>query len=189
MITIHNKPSLDFVNGVSDKDTIVIHATAGGSLVGAEATLAAKDRVNVHYIIDRDGSIYRYIDEKYWAYHTGVQSLCKRSIGIEMVCYLTVQKVDEKFYTLYHPPKEIPADEIIQLKSFRGLEYYQTLTQKQKTSLCWLLSDIKSRHQIGKNIYRMPGKIPIESLRGVITHAVVSTKRYDYPPDYPLGIG
>jgi len=65
---------------------IVLHYTGGGTLSGAEATLAIRDYVNVHYCIDLNGDIIQYFDDKFWAYHTGTTKTdAKRSIGIEIV--------------------------------------------------------------------------------------------------------
>ena len=80
---IIQKPSTDFQSRETKKDMIVLHYTGGGSLSGAEATLAKKDYVNVHYAIDLNGDIIQYFDDKFWAYHTGTTKAdAKRSIGI-----------------------------------------------------------------------------------------------------------
>ena len=75
------KKSLDFNRSVTDKNLIVLHYTAGGTLAGAEATLSIADYVNVHYCIDKDGTVYQYYPEKNWAYHRKL--LCQPLIWLE----------------------------------------------------------------------------------------------------------
>ena len=83
MMRIVNRFSADCIRQVTVKDTIILHYTAGGTLSGAEAELKKPDTINVHYILDRDGAVYQYFDEKHWAYHTGANNWNKRSIGID----------------------------------------------------------------------------------------------------------
>ena len=65
-LKIIKKPIDDYIQTSTKKRIIVLHYTAGGTLSGAEAQLLLKDYVNVHYGLDDDGTVYRYIDEKYY---------------------------------------------------------------------------------------------------------------------------
>ena len=160
------KHSTDYVNETTDKDTIVLHYTGGGSLSGAEATLAIKDYVNVHYAIDRDGTIYQYFPETAWAYHTGSGKLNDmHSIGIEIVNWGHLKRVGNDLLTW--TGKRINWSEVQKCKAFRGFEYWQKLTPMQELSLAWLIADIKTRYEVI-----------------VKTHAELNTKKLDFPPDY-----
>lgn len=78
-------------------DTIVIHSTynaLGGDEYDIEKIIGIYEsyKVAAHYLIGRDGSIYRLVEEKNIAYHAGVSKtpdgrsdVNNFSIGIEMV--------------------------------------------------------------------------------------------------------
>ena len=66
-------------------DCVVIHDT------GCHGVGRALARMSVHYVIDRDGTIYRCVDEQDAAWHAGDSALDgahdvdARSIGVELV--------------------------------------------------------------------------------------------------------
>jgi N-acetyl-anhydromuramyl-L-alanine amidase AmpD len=166
---IIQKTSVDYVKQSTAKNLIVLHYTAGGTLAGAESTLAIKDYINVHYCIDRDGKIYQYFPEKYWAYHTGTGLAdAKRSIGIELVNWGHLTRISDVLFSW--TDKKIPWAQVQRCKPFRGYEYWQKLTAEQEASVKWLVWDIKARWK-GIN---------------VCTHAQLKTTKLDYPPDFPV---
>ncbi|MEM0473281.1 MAG: N-acetylmuramoyl-L-alanine amidase [Candidatus Aenigmatarchaeota archaeon] len=74
--------------GSTEIDRIVIHYTA----VDLQATLDILTRncqgpscSSSHYVLDRNGDVYKLVDEQYNAWHAGVYSFNQRSIGIEIV--------------------------------------------------------------------------------------------------------
>jgi hypothetical protein len=85
----------------SNIDTIVLHHTAGSTAQGAIDWWKSSQKASAHYVIDKDGTIYQTVDEKYKAWHAGCcidkTSGCSpcinpeaatyndRSIGIEIV--------------------------------------------------------------------------------------------------------
>ena len=82
-------------------DTIVLHHTGGSTAQGAIDWWKSSKTASAHYIVDKDGTIYQTVDEKYKAWHAGCcikkTSDCStcinpeaatyndRSIGIEIV--------------------------------------------------------------------------------------------------------
>lgn len=106
-------------------DTIIIHSSynaLGGDPYNLESLLKEYHQygVSAHYVIDREGKIYRLVSEKNIAYHAGVSktpdgrtSVNNFSIGIELM-----NKEDGKF------------------------------TSDQYNSLKNLISDIKSRYKV-----------------------------------------
>ncbi|MCC5943403.1 MAG: N-acetylmuramoyl-L-alanine amidase [Bernardetiaceae bacterium] len=70
--------------------------------------------VSAHYLIDREGTVYRLVNEKFAAYHAGkgclpnnpndCNSLNSKSIGIEMMAIGT-EKEMEKFFSKNHYQK------------------------------------------------------------------------------------
>ena len=166
-IKIIKKPIDDYIQTSTKKRIIVLHYTAGGTLSGAEAQLSLKDYVNVHYGLDDDGTVYRYIDEKYYCYHTGTgKQLDSQAIGIEIRNW---GHLDNKMKTW--TGKQLPPERVIKLNTFRGYQYWEKLTPQQIFILPLLINDFKSRWG-----YDMI----------VITHAQVKATKLDFPPDYPL---
>lgn len=75
--------------GGTDIDSIILHHTAGSSASGAESTLNSRG-LSVHYIVDKDGTIYQMVGDERRAFHTGAgtgrwTNANSRSIGIEIV--------------------------------------------------------------------------------------------------------
>jgi N-acetyl-anhydromuramyl-L-alanine amidase AmpD len=168
MIIIHNKPSEDFVKEVTPKTMIVLHYTAGGTLSGAEASLAIRDYVNVHYGIDDNGMVYRYFDERYWAYHTGTnQRDAKSSIGIEIRNWGHLKRIKNQLVSW--TGKAVPWEKVVKCAPFRGYEYWEKLTDPQVDSLKDLIMMISGRHPITR----------------IVTHAQLKPTKLDYPPDFP----
>jgi len=69
-------------------DTIVVHST-GGTLPGALSWLCnPESRVSAHYVIARDGTIYKLVPLTMSAWHAGYcpgfPNANRRSVGIEM---------------------------------------------------------------------------------------------------------
>ncbi len=168
------KQSSNYIKQITVKEYIMLHWMAG-TLKGTEATLQfpkQRTNVNVPYNIDREGIIYQYFDINYWAYHTGMNSKgkwCEKSVGIEMETWGHLTKKGNKFYNWVGG--EVPANEVIELQTFRGAKYFHTLTKKQEDSLVWLCKEIN---------------MELPTIRDFITHAVVNPRKLDYPPDFPL---
>jgi N-acetyl-anhydromuramyl-L-alanine amidase AmpD len=169
MFKLFKKQSQDYYKQATPKSLVVLHYTGGGTLAGAEATLSIRDYVNVHYAIDRDGTVIQYFDEAYWAYHTGKgRKIDKYSIGIEVVNWGHLTRKGNELLTW--TGKSIPWPDVVKCKRFRGFQYWQSLTEQQESALTGLLEQIQARH---------PG------IR-VCTHASLNKYKLDYPPDYPL---
>ena len=90
-----------------------------------------------------DGVILRSFPETNWAWHLGVGGtngvFDKVSIGIEMCNYgpMTKTKTGE-FMTYVNTP--VPEDQVVKLETpFRSFNYYHKYTDKQISSLRWLL--------------------------------------------------
>jgi N-acetyl-anhydromuramyl-L-alanine amidase AmpD len=166
-------PATNYVQEATKKTQIVIHHTVSGDgISGDMATFkASKDKVAVHYIIDREGSIYRLFDEKYWAYHLGLKTehfsklglsyknLNKVSIGIELDSWGPVLLHGGKYYPVkwdsilkkYIPntnAKPIMGYPEEYCTSFRGHRYYEKYTTLQLNSLKELLVNLCKTHNI-----------------------------------------
>ena len=90
-MTIIPLPSPNFHKGRKVR-CVVLHATATSAAASPKAWLTdPKSKVSAHYIVDRDGAIYRLVAEEDVAWHAGESRWNDRpdvndfSVGIEMV--------------------------------------------------------------------------------------------------------
>lgn len=204
------------------KETIWLHNTGGGSrpdwsINGWEKEFE-KDlsgnlsldqdgrvkplRVGVSYIIGRkssssdekvwDGKILNTFDDKYWAYHLGINSnqsldLNSKSIGIEFCNYgpLTLG-IDGRFYNSVN--KVVNEKDVVKLdKPYRGYDYFERYTESQLESGRALIL-----HLINKHAIRIDGKIYNEnwfnynsnyhSNGGIRTHSHIRKDVFDIFP-------
>jgi hypothetical protein len=164
-------PSDEYFPNKTEKDTIILHHTAGSHRPDWVINAWDKDRskggkpsrVGTHYVIgglstrdnnsDWDGKILEAVPLDGWIHHIGSKNsnnveLNKKSIGIEICNYgpLTKSK-DGTFYTYVN--SIVPEDQVIDLgKNFRGFRYYHSYTDKQLSSLRDLIYDLSSKFGI-----------------------------------------
>lgn len=106
-VQIIDKPSTHFNERTCKIDMIVLHATATDTLEQTFYYLIEKEeqpRVSAHYVIDRDGTIYRLVDETKRAWHAGVstwdtvsEDINSHSVGIEFQCPATGEQAFGEF--------------------------------------------------------------------------------------------
>ena len=185
------------------KDTIMLHHTSGGSrpdwTIDGLETDFLKDKngnivfdanqkpisfaVTTSYIIGRksssdgddiwDGKILRSFDDKYWAYHAGIDNkeFESKSIGIEVCNYggLKMGK-DGRFYNQVNKP--ILDSEVIALdKPFKGYTHFEKYTDAQIESLRKLIIYLIKKHGIN------------------ISHNIYDASWFDYNPSWVLNGG
>lgn len=165
------------------KETIWLHNTGGGSRpdwsVNGWEKEFEKDlsgnpvldqngrikplKVGVSYIIGRkssstdesiwDGKILNTFDDKYWAYHLGINNnqsldLNSKSIGIEFCNYgpLTLG-VDGRFYNSVN--KLVNEKDVVKLdRPFRGYDYFEKYTDAQLNNARNLIIYLINKHDI-----------------------------------------
>ena len=72
-------PSCNLIAGNEPK-AVVLHYT-GGSLSGATNRFQSPNEASAHYVVERDGTVYQLVPERYGAYHVNCYS--KRSFCLE----------------------------------------------------------------------------------------------------------
>lgn len=176
------------------KTHIFLHHTAGGSAASSIAHWAANpEHIATAFIIDRDGTIYRTFDEKYWAYHLGVKgltSLEKASIGIEICSYGALELKKGKMVT--YTGKEIDPDKAVRLDvPYKGFQHWEAYTPPQIASLKQLLPYLIEKFQIKlqspldrKNFYDF--REPKTLNPGVWSHTTIRQDKYDIFPQKEL---
>lgn len=104
---IIEKPSTHFNERACGIDMIVLHATATDTLEQTFYYLIEKEeqpRVSAHYVIDREGTVYRLVPDSKRAWHAGVASwgdiaadINSHSIGIEFQCSAVGEQAFDSF--------------------------------------------------------------------------------------------
>lgn len=212
----------EYIKEEVKKDTIFLHHSAGSSRPDWSINGWEKDyikdksgnpildsngliqslKVGTSYVIGRksstsdeniwDGKILRAFDDKFWAYHLGINSnnslqLNSGSVAIEFCNYgpLTVGK-DGRFYNWVNKP--INEKEVVKLDNpFRGYEYYERYTDAQLESGRSLIL-----HLINKHAIQIEGKIYNEKWfdydtswmknGGIRSHGQVRRDKFDLFP-------
>jgi N-acetyl-anhydromuramyl-L-alanine amidase AmpD len=161
--------SENYFKEIYEKLRLVIHFTAG-NMPGAENWLNFHtNKVNVPFIICRNGNINEYFDPKYWAYHTGV-GLCRESIGIEIECWGGLD-FDNGYFLPWTGDKSqaVSPERVLTTSLWRGKRYWEMLTFKQVISLDYLVKLMIN---------------DFSKIRTVCTHADINAEKTDYPPEY-----
>ncbi len=202
-------PKSQYCTEVTDKEMIVLHHTVGGDSSSTFAYwLGSKEKVATHFLVDRNGTITKCFDEKYWAYHLYVASpgnritkshkklgneYDKKSIGIELCNLGQVSLRDGIFYDLYK--RAVYPDKVIKIKSYKGYEYWEKYTEAQLEAIEYLILTLcekypkikeKAKLQIDYSDISEISQEALEFKRGVVSHANLRTDKYDTAPQPQL---
>jgi hypothetical protein len=159
----------EYFKEVFEKETLWLHHTAGShrpdySIDGWQHDTnksGGKLPVACPYVIggisttdrnaDFDGVIYRAHDDKYWAYHLGLDAtnnnyVHQRAVSIEICNYGPLTKTKDGIF-LNYVNRPVPSDMVGTLTvPFRGFTYFHLYTDKQLAALKELILDIATRH-------------------------------------------
>jgi N-acetyl-anhydromuramyl-L-alanine amidase AmpD len=176
------------------KNQIVIHHTASGP--NADNVIHGWNftemRVGTAYVIDGEGVIKQAFEPEYWAYHLGLRtgsnlSLNKGSIGIEICNWGQLIKKKDKYYNYVN--REVPESEVVQLKKFRGFEYFHKYNDLQLATLKKLLQELCVKFAINKRYNSDMWDISANALKGVngiYTHVSYRSDKADCSPQFNL---
>lgn len=172
------------------KNQIVLHHTAGGG--NAENVIHGwnfnTERVGTAFIIDSKGEVFKAFDPEFWAYHLGLKTadnikLNKGSIGIEVCNWGQLIKKGNEFYNYVN--KVVPENEVVQIKKFRGFEYYHKYNDAQIESLRKLLLELCAKFGISKHYNADMWDISPNALKGtngIYTHVSYRSDKNDMSP-------
>lgn len=173
----------NYIKQVTKKNKIVVHGTASGTSKGSIDWLngPAGKGVSVHFVIDRDGTIYRLFPQQYFAYHAGgnFRNVSKTSFGIQIVNWINLTKKNGQYYTWTN--KKIDAKQVITTNMWRGSSHFQSITQAQHKSLQYLLSYLCQKYSIPKKLYR-DYDVKSVNFEGIMFHSTFHPQKMDFEP-------
>lgn len=172
------------------KTQIVLHHTASGG--NAENVIHGwnfnPERIGTSFCIDSKGEVFKAFEPEFWAYHLGLKTadnvkLNKGSIGIEVCNWGQLIKKGNEFYNYVN--KVVPENEVVQIKKFRGFEYYHKYNDAQIESLRKLLLELCAKFGISKHYNADMWDISPNALKGtngIYTHVSYRSDKNDMSP-------
>jgi hypothetical protein len=152
----------EYIVGSFIKRAIALHFTAGWPNPYQTIDIWNKDneRKGTAFVIgglsaknpEYDGLILQAFPDDAAGYHlfrwfNGSEVIEKGTIGIEVCNWGPITKSGDKFLTYANTP--IPASEVIELAMpFKGYKYWHKFSQKQLSSLEWLLNHLCGKYNI-----------------------------------------
>lgn len=149
----------------SEKKAICLHYTASPSTSVDFSTLLSKFREGVHYVIGRDGSIFRLFDDKYYSGHLGSFNASAQSkINARLNDFMSrtgdrKAKSSDNLHNqsisieisnlgyLVETEKKYDNEEKFKLKhKYRGHDAYESLSDKQMDAVCYLIYYLMQKH-------------------------------------------
>lgn len=188
-------PESEYFSGVFQKDKIVLHFTAGGSVEGAyQSWLQSPVQVATAFIVDLDGTAYQCFNPASWAYHLGIQgkdanhSADKSSIGIEIVNWGPLKRNGNglfawpndygKWYCDVNDPQYVMA-------SYRGFDYYARFPLAQFDAVCELTNRLCELYSIPKMVIPNVNDFQVDRAigwKGICTHQNFRKDKFDIGP-------
>ena len=174
------------------KKSICLHFTVG-YIKSDTSSLSTKDNhVSVSYVVDRCGRIYEMFPDTEWSYHLGSGAvggngaMSKQSIGIEISNYGPLKLSGENLVDAYKNEYcKVSETEFYYKQSYRGYEYFASMTNVQVDAVAALVKYLGRKHDIPMNF--KPDDAPFASdaealaFRGVFYHTNVRKDKFDWP--------
>jgi N-acetyl-anhydromuramyl-L-alanine amidase AmpD len=192
------------------KKQICLHHTVSGEGYSGDVATMFKRGYVVAYMIERNGNIHQFYDEKFSGNHLGIpaetfssrgipyQKLDLSCIGIELDSWGQVLPVGNKFYPVkWENGKFVPRKDCTPLANYpesycskyRGFEFYERYTTQQLASLEKLLNFLMAKHSI-KNTYISDMwdvcNRALKGYEGVFSHTSYRKDKFDIHPQPEL---
>ena len=176
------------------KNQIVLHHTAGSG--NAENVIHGwnfnPERVGAAFVIDSKGEVFKAFEPEFWAYHLGLKTaengkLNKGSIGIEVCNWGQLIKKGNQYFNYLN--KVVPENEVVQIKKFRGFEFYHKYNDLQLLALKKLLLELCAKFGIATTYNNDMWDISQNALsgsNGIYTHVSYRTDKNDMSPQINL---
>lgn len=158
----------------SEKKAICLHYTAGASAIQDCKTLVTKFREGVHYVVGRDGSIFRLFDDKFYSGHLGsfdASLKAKESARLkEFISRIGSKKASSKdnlhnqcisieisnLGYLVEKESSFENEEKFKLThKYREHNAYESLPEKQLDAVCYLIYYLMQNHHAIPNTWQV----------------------------------
>ena len=174
-------------------DRFMNHCTGGSSLkyLGGTGGIWDSDQqgpVATMFGIEKDGTLYQYFDEDYWAYASGCgAAFDRKTIHCEMSNRAFVRKIDGQYYwqagAKWVPYNDTP---IHFAKGFKGYNYFDPYTPQQVETMAKLIAYCCYNHGIPLEFdHEINYKGCDPNQKGILNHSRVSNQRADPGPAFP----
>ena len=178
----------NYIHTDTEKKSIVLHGTYGGTAEGAISWLngPAGKGVSVHYVIGQDGKIYQLFPEQKFAYHAGgkFRTISQTSFGIEIVNFLSLKYMRNNYYSWTN--KIIPRQRVLEFQeSWRNCKYFQSITSQQHQAIQFLLKYLCQKYDIRKKFYREynpKAGFNTRQFTGILQHSSFHPTKMDFHP-------
>lgn len=209
-----NFPTSQYIQEVTQKRQIVLHHTVSGEGITGDVNwwMHTPERVATSFIIDRQGTIHQLFDDKFWAYHLGLEQkwftlakvpykkLDPLSIGIELDSWgALTPHTNGEFYPVKWDGKKIVPNlkakpvkyfyEYCTQSKFRNFQYFERYTTLQLSSLRDLLQHLCQKHNIPKQYNDDMWTLSSNALsckQGIFAHASYRKDKSDVHPQPEL---
>ena len=174
------------------KKSICLHFTVGHIKSDISSLSAKGNHVSVSYVVDRSGRIYELFPDTYWSYHLGGNAvgknevMSKQSIGIEISNYGPLTLSGEDLLDAYNKVYcKLSETEYYYKHSYKGHDYYATMTDIQTEAVAALVKYLGRKHNIPMNFKSddepFASANEAVSFNGVFYHTNVRKDKFDWP--------
>ena len=181
-----------YYNARTVKKSICLHFTVGYIKSDTSSLSKADNHVSVSYVVDRSGRIYEMFPDTEWSYHLGSGAIggngamSKQSIGIEISNYGPLKLSGENLVDAYKNEYcKVSETEFYYKHSYRGYDYYASMTDVQIDAVVALVKYLGRKHNIPMNFKPddNPFATDAEALafKGVFYHTNVRKDKFDWP--------
>lgn len=180
----------EFVGTVSEKDGIIRHCTVSSSIKYLRDVWAndPQGAVATHFAIEKDGTIYQYIPEENWAFHTGMgQAYDMKKFGIEQSNEAYLKRINGQFFWMAgNQWKPYTGKVFTSNLPFQGFNYWAAYTTEQVDAQAKLIAYLCYKHGIELKFWNEYDYLGSGAPKtGVLNHSNISTQRADPGPAYP----
>lgn len=207
-IKTFNLPKDKYYDEITIKRQIVLHhtTTAPGIKSNIDYFLSSNDKIELHYLIERNGNIINLINPDNWCHHLKIKNLefkdfnlqnlntllNKSSISIDLECWGGLEKINDNRYRNNNGiPITVLKDDVRYYENgFKGSYYYQKYTDEQLQSLEKLLIYLSNKYNIpltykGDDMFNK-NKNALTGEEGVWTHVSYRSDVNNCHPDEKL---
>ena len=145
------------------------------------------DKCAGHYVVTRNGTIYRCIDEENWSQHLGpgkrFNELNRATIGIFITNEMYLERENGKYYAFgFNKPYNMYTGKVF-ARPFKGYDYWADYEPEQIEALTELLKDVCERNGIPLRMGKYSTSFAPELVdeAGIVSAANLNRDSYSMP--------